>query len=193
MKEKYQLENPNNARVYIDYRKKDKVRFEYVGKQGTFWIIFQAILGMWITKYLWFAFFPTIITIFAVYPDIGVNLIFVYFFGTPFIISLIFYFNKRLLRLIPHINYWTGGNVYKAEFNPKDVKNKKITIPLFKNVGLDYKATEEMSKYLVRMEIIEHPFDRFLKWKRKPQEFLWRADFYFSNKPKTGKLDVIFK
>jgi hypothetical protein len=90
---------------------------------------------------------------------------------------------------------------YLAIFFPKDVKNNKIEIPMFQNIFLDYDASEDFSKYLESIEIKEHPFNIIrrinnkLKKKTKlfPNEWLWKAEFKFSKKPKICKLVVEFQ
>lgn len=83
---------------------------------------------------------------------------------------------------------------FSVVFN-KVPKDKKIEIPLFQNIYLDYKATKEFSKYLTKMEIREHPFNRIIrkgrkKIRKKRQVSLWKATFYFSEIPKDGNLEV---
>ncbi len=65
---------------------------------------------------------------------------------------------------------------------------------MFSNVGLDYEAEKEFSKYLTRVQIKEHDFNMLTRTKKKkPNIYLWKATFYFKQKPKTGKLEVRFK
>lgn len=80
---------------------------------------------------------------------------------------------------------------------PKDViRNERgefyCEIPLFNNVVLDYKATEDFSRFMTLFEIKEHNFTFFRK-KRKVNECLWYARFYFKAKPEKGELKVLFK
>jgi hypothetical protein len=94
---------------------------------------------------------------------------------------------------------------YSAVFN-KCPENKIIEIPLFSNVFLDYRATKEFAKNLLRVEIREHPFNYHIKrekrrrgkdgkrGKRKDVKvrnfWLWRAQFIFKEIPHKGKLEV---
>ncbi len=205
MVEKYQLENPNNARVFIDYRKqKDKVKFEYVAQDNVLKIVWIAMFRIWFSKGLYLALLPTFLMVVYSIQNLEIdnflkniflaNLGAFYFFGIPTIVSLIFLRSKKLLSLMPKIQFrFLGGRYYIAKFKSKDIQNNKIVLPLFSNIGLDYKATKEFSKYLERVEIIEHPFNYYVKKKKKPQQYLWRADFFFSKKPKTGELKIGFK
>jgi len=98
---------------------------------------------------------------------------------------------------IPKINAAISGRSYKAIFK-KIPENRIIEIPLFENVKLNYNATEDFSKYLKKVEIKEHPFNRVLikkgKIKKRRKNIgLWYARFYFSQSAKNGKLEVVFK
>ncbi len=123
--------------------------------------------------------------------------------------------NKFLSKkLFPKYMAWRAKKKY-ARFTEKDIKvelinGKKliyVEIPYFGNVILNYKATKNFSKYLDIMEIQEHNFKTFeakktkikkkkgKKFRRvkKQNEWYWGARFYFSKKPSTGELKVIFK
>ena len=113
--------------------------------------------------------------------------------------------------------FMAGGNSNRkiAMFNPKDVKHSpeygySCEIPVFNNVVLDYYAKKDFSRYLKLFEIEEHKFKyykpkdknrkkklttRQKKERRKDMlnDNLWYARFYFSQKPKVGSLEVIFK
>lgn len=98
---------------------------------------------------------------------------------------------------IPEWNKKLAGRGYQAVFDTVPLSNV-IEIPMFNNFYMDYHATEEFSKYLTKFEIKEHPFSVVMKKKgkvkkKKPQVTLWYARFYFSQQPKTGKLEVFFK
>lgn len=124
----------------------------------------------------------------------NLSLILIIIFLPPFLIYLPF--KKKWNRLYPK---WQALLSEKkiAVFKAEDVnKDNFIEIPLFFNVILDYKVTKDFSKYLRLMEIKEHKFKYLIrkkKIKRKVNEWLWYARFYFSKKPQTGKLEVIFK
>lgn len=98
---------------------------------------------------------------------------------------------------IPKINSAIQGRCNKAIFK-KIPDNLIIEIPFFKNVQMDYNATGDFSKYLKRVEIKEHLFNRVLVRrgkikKRKKNIAYWYARFYFSQTAKKGKLEVMFK
>lgn len=202
--EKYQLENPNNARIFIDYRKeKDKVNFEYVGNSSVLKIALHISLLLHLKGLIFLPLMIMFLVMTSVYPAQNLSLInqialtlfnfiiiTVSYIGTTLILT-----NKRFIKYYPHLNAF-GAKKYRALFQSEQVELNKVEIPLFSNVFLDYKATKEFSRYLERVEIIEHPFNRLLvrrnKIKKLPQEFLWKATFYFSKKPKNGWLSVIF-
>lgn len=200
MKEKHQLENPNNSRIFIDYRKqKDKVRFEYVGKQSIFSIVYTVCLDCWLYKGIWLIGSPMIFTIIffllqstnMAYHVLAFFILINYVAIIPLIATAYIILKPGMLKWVPHISAFKSDS-YEVTFSAKDVKYNKLTLPLFNNVLMDYEATGEMSKYLERVEIIEHPFNRYVRRKKKPQEYLWRADFYFSQKPKSGEIKIIF-
>lgn len=108
--------------------------------------------------------------------------------------------NNWIKKKIPSINKVLGGRGYMKTFN-QIPKSKVIELPLFKNIYLDYNATEDFSKYLQRVEIREHEFDyvqrsRSKKIKNKKKNiYLWNAKFYFSQSPKNckGGLELFWK
>lgn len=126
--------------------------------------------------------------------------LFFFIFGIPILltnpIAKVVLKSKKLQRKIPDINKALQGRGYKAIFR-KVPDALFIEIPLFKNIYLDYYAEKDFSRYLTKMEIKEHPFWKMLssknKKKRKRNIGLWYARFYFKEKPKTGKLEVLFK
>ena len=136
-------------------------------------------------------------------------------FLPPFLIDKLF--KKKLNRFYPVFQAWLSKKKY-VSFKAKDIKtsnvNKKeeiyVEIPYFENVILKYKATKDFSKSLTVMEIKEQNFKfeeeskvkkgakkgakkgKYKKTK-KQNEWYWYARFYFSKRPKEGKLEVIFK
>jgi len=126
-----------------------------------------------------------------------------YFFVTPYIITFILSRNKELLaKWMPKIGYYNSllsNDLKEKVFVPNNIKDKKAIIPMFSNVYLDYKATEDFSKYLKKIEILEIPFYSkqlkgfiFRRTKKTYNEYTFRAVFHFSKKPRTGLLKVIF-
>lgn len=98
-------------------------------------------------------------------------------------------------KLLPYFGAKLSGRGYYAKFTKVD--SKVIEIPMFNNFKMDYNATEDFSKYLQKFEIREHPYHwmykKHGKFKKKKNVMLWNAKFYFSEVPKTGKLEVWFK
>lgn len=120
-------------------------------------------------------------------------------FLPPIIFYLIFrkWIKRGMIKWQTHSNAETWNYV---TFKPKDINEKNyVEIPLFSNLRLNYEATEEMSKYLDLVEVKEHPFNEISYKKsgkkkiKKFNEDLWYVRFYFSQKPKSGKLDVEFE
>ena len=84
-----------------------------------------------------------------------------------------------------------------VEFNPKDVINNEVLIPMFSNVELDYKTSKDFNKYLKRIIIREREYYDYDtkkgKGKKKTKHFEWYTRFIFSQAPRSGKLEVIFQ
>jgi len=131
--------------------------------------------------------------------------------GTPFLIY--FPFKKEWQKLYPKFMAWGERRKYKI-FYPKDIKKDEkgiyVEIPLFSNIILEYNARKDFSKQLKLVEIEEYKFKYYKGFKiikkykdkkgkkrrkklRKVNEWLWYARFYFKEKPKDGRLEVIFK
>lgn len=204
MMEKYQDLNPNNSRIYVDYRKdKDKVRFEYVGKDSPLKVALQTSYNIILSYHVYLFLISTILLIdiyyknkypgiddFVVYniliASIGVSLFIIPYYGLAIIIS-----QTKLIKYMPKLSALTS-KYYEAVFTKENTKSKIIEIPMFSNVILEYKATLDFSYYLERVEIIEHPFDLIVKKKKETQQYLWKAMFYYNKIPKEGELKVRF-
>jgi len=111
---------------------------------------------------------------------------------------LVYYpFRKKWNKLYPKYMVLFGSKKI-MEFYPKDYNEKKkyFEIPYFENICLEYKAIKDFSKYLDYIEIREYPFKYYYKHKRKNKkmvnEWIWYARFYYSQKPKKGKLGVVY-
>ena len=208
MVKEYQSLNPSNARIEIDYEK-DDVKMEYVHNPSAFKTCFTTFFIP--VSFINFSliFLVGLIISSLVKENNNVDFVLtnemlilacfnigflIWIILSPMIIAFIFSRNDKLLKMMPEINYKLArGKPTMAEFNPKDVVDNKCEIPLFYNVGLDYEATEEFSKYLIKVKIIEHGFCNLIKDKKKLNPYLWKAIFFFKDKPKTGKLEVKFK
>ena len=129
--------------------------------------------------------------------------------------ALIYYpFESFWSNVYPKWNAILHSKKFKR-FLPKDVQEKDgryfCEVLIFKNILLNYKATKDFSRQLEYMEIHEHNFKYYVlkrkkKKGRKPRrgiffrnskereinEWVWYARFYFRNKPRNGKLEVIF-
>ena len=132
----------------------------------------------------------------------------VYLFFVPWIL---FYlpFKKKWQRVYPKFQGWKEKKKITT-LNSKDIKQENklyyCELPIFSNIILDYKATEDFSKYLNLFEIKEHKFKYYYKKRRKLNkkrkerrkkeelnEWLWYARFYFKQKPTKGKITIIYK
>lgn len=214
MVKEYQELNPSNARIDIDYEK-DKVDMEYVHHQSAFKtchevfsypilmfhaVLFVIIAGIYIfsnslTELLSNSNNSNIIVTDGLLIGLSCFLLFlIWFIGLKLVMAFAFSKNPYLLKKMPNLSYkFSSGKPTIAEFNPEDVVDNKCEIPLFSNVGLDYQATKEFSKYLIRVKIVEHGFNDLIKGKKKLNPYLWKAIFYFKQKPTTGTLEVKFK
>jgi len=111
-------------------------------------------------------------------------------FLTSYFIYLFYKNTKFGQRIFPEVNKKLLNAKYHAKIR-KVPANKKIEIPLFHNVYLDYRATKEFSKYLEKMEIVEHPFSQISrKGKKEKQVWLWKAVFHFKEIPEKGMLEM---
>lgn len=189
---KYQSINPNNSRIFIDYSKSVPVRFEYIRKTEIFKIVYFNLFLL----FAWFNLLLLLIMFFIFGYNPGL-ILFTFFFGVPFVVSIFFVNNNKLLSLMPVIGkfnclfpFWISK--YRLI---KNLDKRVFEIPLFKNIFLEYKATREFSKYLEKVEITEHNFKYetrgfyFIK-RREKQDIYWKARFYFSHVPKLGKLEI---
>lgn len=118
--------------------------------------------------------------------------------GMPSIIY--FPFKKRWDKLYPDIQAFLVAKKHKRFSSEDLLRNKKgeyyIELPVFDNIVCDFKATKDFSKYLNLFEIEEYKFNYLLrrgKKKKRKNEFIWYARWYFKQQPKSGILEVIFK
>jgi len=209
MVKEYQSLNPSNARIEIDYEK-DDVKIEYVHNKSPFIICFETFLFPSIIANMLFIIIGLMVYTIIMGEQSSANFIFtneillvacyeliigIWLIINPIIVALIFSKNEKLLKLMPEINYKLAlRKPTIAEFNSQDIIDNKCEIPLFSNVGLDYDATEDFSKYLIKVKIVEHGFNNLIKGKKKKlNPYLWKAIFYFKEKPINGKLEVKFK
>jgi len=204
--EKVQDKNPNNSRVFIDYRKdKDKVRFERVGTSNNFKIALSTLFGFTFRGFGILIFIIPLMVLINFLNNIPINNFFyrtisslvlidffiIYFIGGAFILS-----KTELIKYLPKLNT-IGTKCYHINLESKDIKRNLFEIPLFNNVKLTYQAKGDVGEQLEKIEITEHPFNHRLRDKKGklfkyPQEYLWKAKFFFKNKPLNGNLDIFF-
>jgi len=205
-KRRYVGKYPVNSRITIDYsKKKPNVKFNYPKKKPedvrnqviysipvVYGGVIITIFIMLILQGVAYDFIPS--------PDDFKNFIYVIiltfiYFLSMFILYLFYTKTKFGNRIFPELNKMIVPKYsrYYVKMNKTKVsKDKTIELPLFKNVFLDYKASKDFSKQLLRMEIREHPFDKINRKgkKEKGQVFLWKATFYFKQIPKDGNLEI---
>jgi len=132
------------------------------------------------------------------------SVLMIIFFGLIFLnsfwVAKVFRDTKWGNKKFPELNKKLNDAKYSAEFFPQDFpSNNIIEIPLFKNMYMDYEATDDFAEHLQKISIIEHPFNRFIKKGlpfskkrkniiKKPNVYLWKCIFEFKDKPKTGQL-----
>ena len=196
---------PSNSRITVDYTgDKPEVKFEYpVNTNKKDWIfsfIFPSILVVWgfmsILGVICCGIVSELsgITIMKLQGIIGGILSFIItimiVFIPPMIISYIICYNYEKFKFsfpkfqasVTRLITWRK---HFHTFSVNKLEEQVFEIPLFKNVMLEYEASEEFSEYLQRVEIREHEF--MYKGKEKTQ-WLWKARFVFSDIPKTGEL-----
>ena len=85
--------------------------------------------------------------------------------------SFFFRYTKTGQRVFPKWNKRINDSEFSATLTTKEIKKDAdgvyAEIPLFRNIYLDYEASGEMSKYLSKVEIREHPFSQLIKTKGK--------------------------
>lgn len=204
---KFQQDNPNNARVRIDFgNKENPVEFEYVGTGTPFSVAYKLFRRTFTLQYL-------LVVVFVWGIFIGITIskplgfiyyyslfaeVFAIYYGMPFFLALLFT-KTRLVKRIPYIQSSYKPR-YFAEFEAKDLKNNRLEIPLYNNVFLIYKMTGDFSTHKSRIDIVEHPFNMIMKVKGlfktkreiRRNEYLWKATFTFKEGIKEGQLLVEF-
>ncbi len=121
---------------------------------------------------------------------------------------------KNAAKWIPKINYISVRNLgllKKARVYPSDMQEygNKIMFK-FSNVYLDYKTYGQFGEYLNKVEILGIPPSQFKKhsqlwnWKyrrlrkgekitrRERSQYSFRCVFYFTQKPNTGYMDLVY-
>lgn len=204
---KFQQDNPNNARVRIDFSNKEcPVEFEYVGTETPFRVVYKFYKRIFVYGYLLVIVFVWGLFIgisalnplgFFYYYSIFIE-VFVIYYGTPFLLALLFT-KTRLVKKIPYLQSAYKPHFF-ATFEAKDLKDNQLEIPLYNNVFLFYQMTGDFSTHKSRIDIIEHPFNMitkkqgFFKTKRelRRNEYYWKATFTFKEGIKEGQLLVEF-
>lgn len=214
MARKFQQTNPSDARIFINYKdRKNPVRFEYPRKMNAFNVVYFSFLMAWLKIVILILIVN--IPLFVAWafrfataePDykamalffVVITTAFNFMISTPVIPTLIFLSSEKLMKKMPRIQMKLAlfGLANDMQYvKVKKLKSKVYEIPLFSNIYLEYKAKKDFSKFLEKVEIVEHDFyylKRTLirnKLKRTRQTDLWRARFIFSEIPQTGELKI---
>lgn len=206
--QKYQLENPNNARIFVDYNNKDNpVRFEYVGNESQYHIVKDFFYKTFIGTFVFVVFFALVsLLIASLITDnqfhqamIGMSIYLFCIIILPYILAFFLKNNKKFIHILPELQLRFSKVQYEIDIKPEDIKDNKFEIPLFSNIGLKYYTEEEFAIYLDRIEIVEHPFNMYVakNWFsriiKKRNAYCWKCTFYFSQPPKSGFLKCRFR
>jgi len=227
MTEIYKGDSLSNAGISINYGKKKKVEFNYPTNYSykmSIWklafptiflffmillVVFTIYLTVWIILplclidvFISFGFMHSlnvvtkgILSIFFIIGSIYLLI--------PVVITIILAFKKDWIgTMLPWFGYYAIALLHMENyktFNISDVKNKKVTIPAYYNIVLNYEAEKDFSKYLKKVDVIPIDFMvkkrvfllPFLKATHRNDGF-FKAVFSFSDKPQNGKLIVRF-
>ena len=210
---------PVNARINIKYNEnKPKISFSYPDKltqqKGSFFYPLKTIggfVGAIMSLTILF------LKIFGIIESLENYLLaFLLIFGTfYYILPIIIYalLHKQLDKFYPRWQgFWAKKKYHKFKVDEVIERDGRIfcELPVFNNIVLDFKCKKDFSDYLEELDITEYKFSsikikRFDKRKRegfkikrkkvkrrKVNELLWYARFYFKQKPKKGYLEVIY-
>jgi hypothetical protein len=134
----------------------------------------------------------------------AVGILIIFLFVWAFLINHIkFKSKKQKWKKLDDIDKWfseRNAKLTSARYRyvfKKVPESNIIEIPIFHNKFLHYKTKGEFDKYLIRVEVKEHPFQQRIENKKKEawgvNEFLFSCKFYFSQNPKQGSLEVRWK
>lgn len=214
VKGKYTGSLPLNARVTVDYSSGD-VKFSYPNKvsrtdamRKAAWVLY----GIFLLCYMFLAF--ACIKSWAVVglildppaiPNVTIAATMDMLIRGAALLSLVFLppmaatmsvvgNEDRFRTWFPKINakfsQMLGTQMYKIVF--RKTKDKRVEIPMFSNMVMDYKAVGEFAKNLQKVEIKEHEFSMKLRKKQSRNEYLWKAIFTFKEDCNRGYLKVHF-
>lgn len=204
MEGKYGKPTLITSRITIDYEKDtvDIEKPEHSREEGRF--ISEIFFGI-------ILFLPFYLTLLIILPLLSFLLYLLYSSYIWFIIG----FSPLYLPICIYLLYYNKRDVIFEFFAKQQYKGQVFSdgrwrtevteldepiyeIALFHNIYLGYNTEGEFSNYLRRIEIreqtfIKESFSRF-RHKKKEREGIgyWKATFYFSDIPKTGKLAVWF-
>ncbi len=208
--------DPYNSRVDIEYvGGKPKVAFTFPNKRlqvrGSMLRYIQSFFYIIILIFLMY-----MLPFFSFVSSLGdkANIEYISFIRTIFLLIVMLYFMPYIIFFPFRKSLWDKVFPKFMAFRARFFEGQKemvfttktlegdgfvARVPLFSNILLDYEATGDFSDKLHKIKVEEYKFSYFKKQnkkkKKKPQkinEWLWWAEFYFSRKPKNGKLVVRF-
>ena len=124
------------------------------------------------------------------------------FYGIPILLTWYYGRDKeKLSSMLPKMNYQTSliWQLFRKRYMriaPKDIQGNKFILPHYSNVFLDYNAVGQMSAKLKKVQVLEYPYNYYIKKpngklsKKKVNHFDFMAIFEFKSKPKNGYIDV---
>ena len=128
----------------------------------------------------------------AVYIIYGIPLLLTWYYGRD---------KEKLASILPKMNYQTSliWRLFRNKYiriTPKDIQGNKFILPHYSNVFLDYNAIGQMSTKLKKVQVLEYPYNYYIKKpngklsKKEVNHFDFMAIFEFKSKPKNGYIDV---
>jgi hypothetical protein len=123
-------------------------------------------------------------------------------YGIPALLTWYYGRDKeKLASILPKMNYQTSliGRLFRNKYiriTPKDIQGNKFILPHYSNVFLDYNAVGQMSTKLKKVQVLEYPYNYYIKKpngklsKKEVNHFDFMAIFEFKSKPKKGYIDV---
>ena len=123
-------------------------------------------------------------------------------YGIPALLTWYYGRDKeKLASILPKMNYQTSliGRLFRNKYiriTPNDIQGNKFILPHYSNVFLDYNAVGQMSTKLKKVQVLEYPYNYYIKKpngklsKKEVNHFDFMAIFEFKSKPKKGYIDV---
>lgn len=206
--------SPLNARIMVDYDKKD-IKFSYPGGSGSVLARLSIISSFASGLALIFAvviFFslniinsiPEIIQIFNhPNPVDGVNgvlmvyRIFGLFAGSLVASTIISYIiawkYEYFASTFPKLQYFVYSKIYGVkEIHIKKIDSDEFILPTLKNIVLDYELKGDFADKIKYVNIVDYPYDLYLNGILHKNLRMWKAVFKFKKRPVNGSMVLRF-